>query len=62
MQSIHCINRQKHAVYTLHKYTKKSLELIIHPFLPKKILYNRLLFWLFFFTFAPSEIENRNYE
>lgn len=23
MQSIHCINRQKHAVYTLHKYNKK---------------------------------------
>ena len=51
MQSIHCIN-------TL----KKSLELIIHPFLPKKILYTPLLFWRFFFTFAPSEIENRNYE
>lgn len=50
MQSIHCINT-----------IKKDLELIIHPFL-KKIQYNRLLFWRFFFTFAPSEIENRNYE
>lgn len=53
MRSIHCINRLKHAVYTLHKYTKKSLELIIHLF--KKILYNRLLFWRFFFTFAPAK-------
>lgn len=50
MQSIHCIN-------TL----KKSLELIIHPFLPKKF-YTPLAFLAFFFTFAPSEIENRNYE
>lgn len=50
MQSIHCIN-------TL----KKSLA-NYPPFSSKKILYNRLLFWRFFFTFAPSEIENRNYE
>lgn len=46
MQSIHCINHQKHAGYTLHKYTKKSLGLIIHLF--KKILYNRLFFCRFF--------------
>lgn len=61
MQSIHCINRLKHAVYTLHKYIKKSLELIIHPFLPKNSI-QPLAFLAFFFTFAPSEIENRNYE
>ena len=53
MQSIHCINCPKHAVYTLHKFTKKSLELIIHPFLPKKFYTNRLLFWLFFY-FCPQ--------
>lgn len=51
MQSIHCIN-------TL----KKSLELIIHPFLQKKNSIQPLAFLAFFFTFAPSEIENRNYE
>lgn len=50
MQSIHCIN-------TL----KKSLELIILPCLQKKF-YTPLAFLAFFFTFAPSEIENRNYE
>ena len=50
MQSIHCINT-----------IKKDLELIIHPFLPKKF-YTPLAFLAFFFTFAPSEIENRNYE
>lgn len=50
MQSIHCINT-----------IKKDLELIIHPFLPKKF-YTIACFSGFFFTFAPSEIENRNYE
>ena len=61
MQSIHCINHQKHAVYTLHKYTKKSLELIIHPFLPKKF-YTTACFSGVFSYFCSSEIENRNYE
>lgn len=61
MQSIHYINRLKHAVYTLHKYTKESLELIIHPFLQKNSIQSLVLL-AFFFTFAPSKIENRNYE
>lgn len=51
MQSIHCINT-----------IKKDLERIIHPFLPKKFYTPPLAFLAFFFTFAPSEIENRNYE
>lgn len=54
MQSIHCINRLKHAVYTLHKYTKKSLELIIHPFLPKKF-YTPLAFLAFFLLLPPAK-------
>lgn len=54
MQSIHCINRLKHAVYTLHKYIKKSLELIIHPFLPKNSIHP-LAFLTFFLTFAPAK-------
>lgn len=61
MQSIHCINRLKHAVYTLHKYTKKSLELIIHHFLSKKF-YTPHCFSDVFSYFCSSEIENRNYE
>ena len=54
MQSIHCINRLKHAVYTLHKYIKKSLELIIHPFLPKNSIQS-LAFLAFFLTFAQAK-------
>lgn len=54
MQSIHCINRLKHAVYTLHKYTKKDLELIIHPFLSKNSIQSLVLL-AFFFTFAPAK-------
>lgn len=50
MQSIHCINT-----------IKKDLELIIHPFL-KKFNTTACFSGVFFFTFAPSEIENRNYE
>ena len=46
MQSIHCINT-----------IKKDLERIIHPFLPKNSI-QPLAFLAFFFTFAPSEIEN----
>lgn len=54
MQSIHCINRLKHTVYTLHKYTKKSLELIIHHFLSKNSI-QPLAFLTFFLTFAPAK-------
>ena len=54
MQSICCINYLKHAVYTLHKYIKKSLELIIHPFLPQNSIQSLVLL-AFFFTFAPAK-------